>query len=216
MFGPTGLTLTLLLELIRAQKVSARMADSGKRLHGIIVSHADLSAIAAEIRNRRGQEHGYPVHQLGKVLFPGRPIKSSVVKKWIAAGLLKARKAGRARMVAAAEVEQFRLEYCLAEEACRILDISRSTLSRWEVGRTFAASLWQAGHSRGRLFALSAGGPGRVVAPPRRVESFIAIAIARSFVALCGGWPGVLSFLEPLLPWRLPSPGNPPSTENIV
>ena len=30
-------------------------------------------------------------------------------------------------------MERFRLEYCLAEEACRILGITRSTLSRWEV-----------------------------------------------------------------------------------
>jgi len=89
--------------------------------------------MAAEIRNRRGQEHGYPVHQFGKAIFPGRPIKCSIITKWIAAGFLKARKAGRARVVAADEVERFRLDYCLAEEACRILDISRSTLSRWEV-----------------------------------------------------------------------------------
>jgi predicted site-specific integrase-resolvase len=25
------------------------------------------------------------------------------------------------------------MQYCLAEEACRLLDITRSTLSRWEV-----------------------------------------------------------------------------------
>ena len=132
-FGPTGLTLALLLELIRSQKISARMADPAKRLQGIIVFRADLSSLAEEIRSRRDQEHGYPVHHLGKVLFPGRPIKSSVMKKWISAGLLKARKAGRARLIAAEEVERFRREYCLAEEACRILGISRSTLSHWEV-----------------------------------------------------------------------------------
>jgi hypothetical protein len=133
MFGPTGLTLALLVELIRVQRVSARMADLEKRLNGIVVSHTDLMALVSEIRDRRDQQHGYPVHHLGKVLFPNRPIKCSVIKKWIAARLLKARKSGRARLVAAEEVERFRLEYCPAEEACRSLGITRSTLSRWEV-----------------------------------------------------------------------------------
>jgi predicted site-specific integrase-resolvase len=32
-------------------------------------------------------------------------------------------------------VERFRSEYCLADEACRLLGISRSTLSRWEAER---------------------------------------------------------------------------------
>jgi len=132
-FGPTGLTLALLVDLVRAEKVPARMVDPGKRLSGIAVSHADLTALMPEIRSRRDQEHGYVVYSLGKVLFPGRPIKCSVIKKWIAMGLLKARKSGRTRMVPPKETERFRIEYCLAEEACRILGISRSTLSRWEV-----------------------------------------------------------------------------------
>ncbi len=131
-FGPTGLTLALLIELIRVQKVSARLADPKERLNGIRVSLQDLSTLTPEIRSRRDQEHGDPVHHLGKVLFPGRPIKGSVIKKWIGSGLMKARKSGRARVIAAEEVERFRVTYCLAEEACRILGITRSTLSHWE------------------------------------------------------------------------------------
>jgi hypothetical protein len=73
MFGPTGLTLALLVELIRAQKVSASMADPGKRLNGIVVSPTEILALAPEIRSRRDQSHGYPVHHLGKVLFPDGP-----------------------------------------------------------------------------------------------------------------------------------------------
>ena len=117
MFGPTGLTLALLIELVRTEKVVAHMADPEKRLNGIVVSHADLAALSLAIRNGRDQKHGYPVHHLGKVLFPSRAIKCSVVKKWIAAGLIKGRRSGRARIVAAEEVERFRQEYCLAEEA---------------------------------------------------------------------------------------------------
>lgn len=131
-FGPIGLTLALLVELIHAQRVSARMADPEKRFSGIVVSDADLAALSPEIRSRRDQDRGYPIHHLGNVLFPGRPIKDSVVAKWIAAGLVEARKSGRARLVAPEEVQRFRREYCLAEEACRILDVARSTLSHWE------------------------------------------------------------------------------------
>ncbi len=133
MFGPTGLTLALLIEWVQTEKVSARMADPEKRLNGIMVSHADFTALLPEIRSRRDQQRGYPVHRLGKALFPDRPIKCSVIKKWIAARLLKVRKSGRARMASPAEVDRFHREYCLAEEACQALGITRSTLSRWEV-----------------------------------------------------------------------------------
>jgi plasmid maintenance system antidote protein VapI len=132
LFGPTGLTLTLLIELVRTEKVSAGMADFPKLLNGIVVSRADLTAQVPEIRSRRAQTYGYPVHHLGKILFPGRPIKSSVLAKWISAKLLKARKSGRARIVSIEEVQRFRSRYCLADEACRLLDITRSTLSHWE------------------------------------------------------------------------------------
>ncbi len=132
-FGPAGLTLARLMELVRAGKVSARMADPAKHLNGIVVSQSDLTELSPQIRGRRDREHGYPVHHLGKVLFAGRPIKCSVVKKWISQRLLRVRKSGRARVVAAADVERFRMQYCLAEGACRLLDITRSTLSRWDV-----------------------------------------------------------------------------------
>jgi len=132
LFGPTGLTLALLLELIQTGKIAARMAEPQKRLGGIVVARADLVAQSPAIRDRRHQEHGYPVHHLRKHLFPDRPIKSSVVKKWISAKLLKACKRGRACVVTAEEVERFRSEYCLADEACRLLGIARSTLAHWE------------------------------------------------------------------------------------
>jgi hypothetical protein len=132
LFGPTGLTLALLIELVQAEKVSARMADLPRRLNGIVVSRTALTAQVLEIRNQRDQTHGYPVHHLGKILFPGRPIKSSVLAKWISAKLLKARKSGRARIVSTEELQRFRSRYCLADEACRLLDITRSTLSHWE------------------------------------------------------------------------------------
>lgn len=132
-FGPSGLTLGGLIELILTGELTARMADPQRRLNGIVVPQAYLASLASKIRNARHQVRGYPIHQLAKVLFPGRPVKPTVLNKWIAAGLLKTREVGRARIVFPEEVEQFRSEYCLADEACRLLDISRSTLSRWEV-----------------------------------------------------------------------------------
>ena len=131
--GPAGLTLGTLVEFILSGELPARMADPEQRLHGIVVSQADLASLAPKVRKGRNQVRGYPIHQLAKVLFPGRPVKPTVLSKWIAAGLLKARKMGRARIVSSGEVERFRSEYCLADEACRLLGISRSTLSRWEV-----------------------------------------------------------------------------------
>lgn len=132
-FGSTGLTLGVLVEFILSGELAARMADPEQRLHGIVIRQANLVSLAPKIRAIRSQVDGYPIHQLAKILFPGRPVKSTVLTKWIAAGLLKARKAGRAQVVSSEEVERFRSEYCLADEACRLLDISRSTLSRWEV-----------------------------------------------------------------------------------
>ncbi len=132
-FGPTGLTLGALIEFILSGELSARMADPQKRLHGIVVRHADLVALAPKIRDIRNQAGGYSIHQLTKILFPDRPIKTTVLNKWIAAGFLKARRVGRAQVVSHKEVERFRSEYCLADEACRLQNVSRSTLSRWEV-----------------------------------------------------------------------------------
>ena len=109
------------------------MADPQRHLNGMVVSQADLASLTPSVRNRRNQVNGYPIHQLAKVLVPGRPIKPTVLNKWIAAGFLKARKIGRTRIVSSEEVARFRAEYCLADEACRLLGIGRSTLSRWEV-----------------------------------------------------------------------------------
>ncbi len=138
-FGPTGLTLGSLLELVRSGKVAARVAEPGKRLNGIVVSHHDLASQSPEIRAKRGEEKGYPLHYLAEILFPSRSVKPHVLKKWIAMGLLHARTSGRACLVSSDEVDRFYAEFCLADEACRILQVSRSTLSRWETEQRIRA-----------------------------------------------------------------------------
>ena len=74
-----------------------------------------------------------PVNRAARSLFPQRPAKAYVLKRWIRGGLLRARKMGQRTVISAEEIKRFRNEYCLAQEAAQMLGISRSTLSRWEV-----------------------------------------------------------------------------------
>ena len=131
-FGPTGLTLSRLLALVQAGKVTARLAHPEQRLHGLVVDQLSLEAALPEVRLRQEELHGFPVHRLGKTLFPGRPVKVDVLKKWIAAGLLQSRQVGRARMIAPAEITRFRETYCLRAEALRILGIAGTTPRSWQ------------------------------------------------------------------------------------
>ncbi len=132
-FGPTGLTFGRLIEFVLNGELSARMVEPQRYLQGIVVSTGDLDSLVPRIRAQRASVRGYPLHQLAKVLFPNRPIKPIVLEKWITAGLIKADRIGRATVITAEEVERFRSVYCLADEVCRVLGISRATLSRWEV-----------------------------------------------------------------------------------
>lgn len=132
-YGPTGLTLGRLIQFVLSGELRARMAEPQRRLHGILVSADNLDSLVPRIRELRAQRVGYPVHQVAKILFPNRPIKATVLEKWITAKLIKAERAGRAKVVSAEEIERFRSEFCLADEACRLLGISRTTLSRWEI-----------------------------------------------------------------------------------
>ena len=59
------------------------------------------------------------------------PVKEKA-PQMIVAGLLKANRLQRRWQVPVAEVARFRDTYCLAPEACQILEISRSTLARRE------------------------------------------------------------------------------------
>ena len=139
-FGPTGLTLSRLLVLVQAGKVTARLAHPEQRLHGLVVAQHDVESMLPEVRQRQRELQGYPVHRLAKTLFPGRPTKVDVLKKWIDAGLLQAQQVGRARFVSPAESRRFHHTYCLREEALRLLGISSLPLSSWvRAGRVLPA-----------------------------------------------------------------------------
>jgi hypothetical protein len=131
-FGPAGLTLSQLLALIQEGRVTARLAYPDQLLHGLVVARNKVEAVLPDVRRRQEELYGLPVHRLGKTLFPGRPVKADVIKKWIAAGLLDAHRIGRARMVSPSEIRRFRETYCLREDALRILSVPNSTLKRWQ------------------------------------------------------------------------------------
>ena len=131
--GSSGFTLGQILKLIQAGSLKACMAEPQKGLNGIVVSQADLAAAQKEVRNHGDLSSDWSLHHAARSLFPGRPVKAYVLKRWIREGLLKARKQGRQTIVSAEEIKRFRTVYCLAQEAVQMLGISRSTLSRWEV-----------------------------------------------------------------------------------
>lgn len=139
-FGKSGFTLAAILELVRSGKVGACQFCDGSSLGMILVDQMDLESNQDRIIMKRHSEEGYPIHGLSRVLIPGRPLKAIVLQKWITAGLLVARPRGRMHIISPDEVNRFRTTYCLADEACAILGISRTTLSRWEeMGKIMAA-----------------------------------------------------------------------------
>ncbi|MBM4093349.1 MAG: TniQ family protein [Planctomycetes bacterium] len=131
-FGPAGLTLSRLLGLIQGGRIATRLADPARLLHGLAVARHEVEAVVPEVRLGQEAVRGCPVHRLGKILFPARPVKADVLQKWIAAGLLEVRRVGRARMVSTSEIHRFRETYCLRAEALRILGIVRTTLKSWQ------------------------------------------------------------------------------------
>ena len=138
-FGCSGLTLVRLMGFVRSGHVRARRSFGSVDWRGLHVHCEDLQQVRPEIRERQNQSRGYPLHRLGQELIPGRPLKDSVLRKWIRAGLLRAERRGRIRFVAPAEVARFRATYCLAHEVCDMLRVTRSTLTRWEAAGKIAA-----------------------------------------------------------------------------
>jgi hypothetical protein len=131
-YGPAGLNLARAIELVRAGRVAACADRRFSGLRGLWLFQPDLESQLPALRVGRCRVHGHSLCQLAKILLPGRPCREPVLKKWIRAGLLRAGRRGRAWVVPPEEVERFRAEYCLADEACALLGVSRSTLSRWE------------------------------------------------------------------------------------
>lgn len=109
------------------------MAEAKEGLNGIVVSTLNLAALLKDAHDHGEPQTDWSLHRAARGLFTGRPMKVHVLRRWIRAGLLQARQEGPRTWVSAEEIRRFRAEYCLAQEACRILNVSRSTLARWEV-----------------------------------------------------------------------------------
>lgn len=131
-FGKRGFTLATALTLIGNGVLPARRTVDGGSLADVIVNTGDIDRCRSEIQRLRDDRHGIPLNRLASTLFPGRPTKERVLKKWIESGLLNAGRPGREWSVTRTEVERFQATYCVAAEACQILERHRRTLATWE------------------------------------------------------------------------------------
>ncbi|MBA4017575.1 MAG: hypothetical protein C0483_10420 [Pirellula sp.] len=131
-FGAGGLNLVRIVAEILAGRLIAHRSVEHPTLREVYVDLADLRRIAQTLRTEADTAAGYPLNRLAAVLIPGQPLKDVVLRKWIRAGLLAATRRRKAWHVETEEVARFRTTYCLALEACSLLNISRSTLGRWE------------------------------------------------------------------------------------
>lgn len=131
-FGKLGLTLATTVILIRDGVLRARRTVDSDSLANVIVNQKDVEKCRHDIQQMRDDHKGTPLNRLARSLLPGRPAKERVLKKWIESGLLIAIRSGREWKVERAEIDRFRSTYCLASEACRLLQRDRTTLVRWE------------------------------------------------------------------------------------
>ncbi len=133
-FGAGHLNLACIVRLLCAGRLSARRDPNDTSLRGVYLQLSELRSCTEEAISRHLVTTGWTLTRLAKLLFPDQPLKDVVLRKWMGAGLLRGERQTKQWCIADDEVARFRTTYCLAQEACRILDISRSTLARWERG----------------------------------------------------------------------------------
>lgn len=146
-FGGSGVTLARWIEEILAGSLPARRSVSEPTLRGVYLELEEVRRFADATRDAQELERGYPLNRLAAQLIPGRPVKEVVLRKWIRAGLLRAHRLRKAWRVAPTEVARFHRTYCLADEACELLGVTRSTLARWEFADRIAPVYGRRTHS---------------------------------------------------------------------
>ena len=129
--GSSGMTVLRLLQDIRRGTIPVRWDNRHQNLHGVVVCLADLVTAMGQARAERLAKKGYSLSEIGKALFPERPMTFRGIRRLIKAGLLTAKRKGHHWLITPEEVRQFQSEYCLSAEACRILGIMASTLVHW-------------------------------------------------------------------------------------
>lgn len=130
--GKSGLNLANAVRLLVERNIRGRRSRGGTGFQGVLLHAGDLETRLPAIRTRRHQEHGYPLQQAARILFPGRLTKETVLKKLMELNLLYAERIDRQWHISADEIKRFRSAYCLATEAATIVGRHRQTLSRWE------------------------------------------------------------------------------------
>jgi DNA-binding XRE family transcriptional regulator len=120
------------LSMIHDGVLTGLLRPARRGLNSLLVCRVDVETSMPKILQQRDEAEGVPIHRLAKTLFPARTVKVDVLKKWIAMGFLVAKRVGRTRVVSTEEIRQFHDTFCLADEACRRIGITRKTLSTWE------------------------------------------------------------------------------------
>ena len=166
-FGSSHLNLARLVRLVCAGRLLARRDPHESSLRGVYLQTFDLVGCIDEALVEDSVKKGWTLNRLAKVLFPEQPLKDIVLRKWITAGLLHGERRAKQWYIANDEVVRFRKTYCLAKEACRILDISRSTLARWELAGRIAPAYSRRTHPSAGAFSVSPRGC-LAAARPRR------------------------------------------------
>lgn len=134
-FGPSHLHLARLVRLLCAGQLSARRDPNEIGFRSVYLLTSDLLGCVEEAIAADMVKMGWTLNRLAKVLFVQQPLKDIVLRKWIAAGLLRGERRAKQWFIANEEVMRFRQTYCLAKEVRQILGITRSTLARWELAR---------------------------------------------------------------------------------
>jgi hypothetical protein len=137
-FGVGALSVVRIVQLVRDGQLSARRNPAVPALRGLYLDVTELRRWSRQAQAERRTASGYSLSHVAAVLFPERPIRLAVLRKWIDAGLLRAERRRKAWRILPEEVTRFRATYCLVQEACTLLNVARSTLDRWVVERRVA------------------------------------------------------------------------------
>lgn len=127
-FGVRGVSLVRIAQRLLSGELSARRTNETVKFSGLSFRAEELHRLTRSTQEERYAETGYALTQLGPVLFLGRSLRPIVLRKWIAAGLLRGSRQRKAWHITSEEVVRFRATYCLAREARSLLQIARSTL----------------------------------------------------------------------------------------
>ena len=156
-FGIRGLSVVTIADRLLRNELAAFRDPQCTGLAGLVFDEADIQRLSRELQTERPQITGYSLSDVASALVPDHRMGSRCLRKWIAAGLLRAQRRRKAWWIAPDEVRRFRTTYCLAREACSTAR-RRSFDPRSLGGREATRPDLRTSHSSGcRRLGLSAG-----------------------------------------------------------